>query len=286
MRSTRLRNYARSEALRSLESATWKPAGVPLSPVDRGELEDPIAEWLDGHGVDSRLAYALVERGLTAADLDRAAPAFGAGQLAPVLRYLAADRAVHGLLAEISSATDRIHALVAAVKKHTHMDRAPAPEPIRLGEHLADTVTLMGAMAARKRVSVELRVEADLPAVTASVADLNQVWMHLVDNAIDAVGESGRIVVDARRDRNSVVVRVIDNGTGIPEELQERVFEPFFTTKDVGEGRGLGLDVVRSVVLSHRGTVDLTSIPGRTEVRVTLPASGSESPVSSAAALS
>jgi nitrogen-specific signal transduction histidine kinase len=84
------------------------------------------------------------------------------------------------------------------------------------------------------------------------------------------------IDIGARRDRSNVVVRIIDDGTGIPKELQERVFEPFFTTKDVGEGRGLGLDVVRSVVLSHRGTIDLTSIPGRTEFRVTLPTSGSE----------
>jgi signal transduction histidine kinase len=261
------------EALQSLESVRRKTASEPLSPLDRAEHEDRVMEWLDGHKVDIRLADALVERGLTVTDLDAAASAFGAGQLAPVLMYLAADRTVRGLIAETSSAADRIHALVAAVKKHTHMDRAPAPVSIRLEEHLADTVTLMSARAARKRLSVELRVEADLPAVTASVADLNQVWMHLVDNAIDAVGESGRIDIDARRDRNNVVVRIIDDGTGIPEELQERVFEPFFTTKDVGEGRGLGLEVVRSVVLSHRGTVDLTSIPGRTEFRVTLPMS-------------
>jgi signal transduction histidine kinase len=264
------------EALQSLESATRKTASEPLSPLDRAEIEDRIMEWLSGHGVDTRLADALVERGLTVADLDAAVPAFGAGQLARVLRYLAAERAVQGLIAAISSATDRIHSLVAAVKKHTHMDRAPAPEPIRLDDHLADTVTLVSARAALKRVSVELHIEADLPTVEASVADLNQVWMHLVDNAIDAVGESGRITVDARRDRSSVVVRIIDDGTGIPEELQERVFEPFFTTKDVGKGRGLGLDVVRSVVLGHRGTVDLTSIPGRTEFRVTLPTSGGE----------
>jgi signal transduction histidine kinase len=265
-------------ALQSLQSAARKPAGAPLPPLDRAELEDGVMEWLDAHRVDTRLAYALVERGLTVADLDAAVPEFGAGQLARVLRYLAADQAVDGLIAEISSATDRIHALVAAVKKHTHMDRAPAPEPIRLEEHLADTVTLMSARAALKSVSVELRIEADLPAVTASVADLNQVWMHLVDNAIDAVGEAGRIVIDARRDGNSVVVRIVDDGTGIPEELQERVFEPFFTTKDVGRGRGLGLDIVRSVVLGHRGAVELTSIPGRTEFRVTLPTSGGRNP--------
>jgi signal transduction histidine kinase len=175
-------------------------------------------------------------------------------------------------MADISSSTERIHSLVAAVKKHTHMDRAPV-EPIRLEEHLSDAVTLMSSKASLKDVSVELSVEADLPAVEASVSELNQVWMHLVDNAIDAAPESGRIAIDARRDHDRVVVRVIDDGPGIPEERQERVFEPFFTTKEVGEGRGLGLDVVRTVVLSHRGTVDLASSPGRTEFRVTLPAS-------------
>jgi signal transduction histidine kinase len=153
------------------------------------------------------------------------------------------------------------------------MDRAPAFEPIHIEEHLGDTVTLMSGKAALKGASLELHVEGGLPMVEASVAELNQVWMHLVDNAIDAVGESGHISIEARRDQNKVVVGVIDDGPGIPEDLQERVFEPFFTTKDVGEGRGLGLDIVQNVVRDHRGTVHLASIPGRTEFRVTLPTS-------------
>jgi len=259
------------DAFQSLESVVSKAAGDPRSALDRDECEDRVVEWLDDQGIDSRLAYPLVERGLTVADLDAAAPTFGAGQLAPALRYLAADRAVRALVADLSTATGRIHALVAAVKKHTNMDRASAAERIRLEEHLADTITLLSAKAALKRTSVELSVAADLPAIEASVADLNQVWIHLVDNAIDAVGESGRIAVDARREGNSVVVQVIDDGPGIPEESREQVFEPFFTTKDVGEGRGLGLDIVRTVVLSHRGTVSVTSIPGRTAFRVALP---------------
>ncbi len=264
------------EALRSLESVAQKPPGKPLSPLGRAELEERVIEWLDEKKIDTHLAYPLVESGITVVELDAAAPAFGAVQLPVALRYLGANQTVRGLIDDISSATDRIHTLVAAVKKHTHMDRSSAAEQTRLHEHLADTVTLMSAKAALKGVSVEVRVEADLPPIEASVADLNQVWMHLVDNAIDAVGESGRITIDAERDRNSVVVRIVDNGPGIPKENQEHVFEPFFTTKDVGAGRGLGLDIVRSVILSHRGTVDVTSVPGRTEFRVSLPACGFE----------
>lgn len=224
------------EALQSLESRSEEQAGGPLSPIDRAELEDRVMEWLDDQGADGGLAYPLMERGLTVADLEAAARSLDAGPLGLVLRYLAADRTVRALLADVSS------------------------------------------KAALKNVVVELSVEADLPTVEASVADLNQVWMHLVDNAIDAVGESGRIAIDARRDRQAAVVRIIDDGPGIPEEWKARVFEPFFTTKNVGEGRGLGLDVVRSVVLSHRGTVDLSSIPGRTEFRVALPACDAERP--------
>ncbi len=262
------------DALRSLESAAGREAAGPLSPIARAEAEDRIAEWLDDQGIDAGLAYALAEHGLTDADLQAAAPAFDAGALGTVLRYVAADAAVRGLVADIGGATARIHSLVAAVKKHTHMDRAPVVEPIRLDEHLADTVTLMSSKASLKGITVELSIQPGLPPVEASVSDLNQVWMHLLDNAIDAAPGAGRIAIDARQDQGRVVVRVIDDGPGIPPELHERVFEPFFTTKEVGEGRGLGLDIVRTVVTGHRGTVALTSGPGRTELCVQLPAGG------------
>ncbi|MGD8281346.1 MAG: HAMP domain-containing sensor histidine kinase, partial [Gemmatimonadota bacterium] len=117
-------------------------------------------------------------------------------------------------------------------------------------------------------------VEGVVPPVLGSVVDLNQVWMHLIDNAIDAAPEGGHIDIDVQPGQDTVVVRVVDDGPGIPAENHERVFEPFFTTKDVSQGRGLGLDVVQTVVRAHRGIVELSSVPGRTELRVTLPAGG------------
>jgi signal transduction histidine kinase len=261
-------------ALGSLESGALEMPAERLSPLQLSDREDGWVDWLAGRGVDTELAYPLAESGLTVDDLGAVAEACDGGQLAVLLRYLAADCAARGLTAVIASSAERIHSLVAAVKKHTHMDRAPAAEPIRLGQHLADTVMLTSAKASLKGVSVELHVEPDLPPVEGSVADLNQVWMHLVDNAIDAADGPGRITIDARLVQEHLVIGVIDDGPGIAPELQERVFDPFFTTKEVGEGRGLGLDTVRTVVHAHRGMVELTSIPGRTEFRVTLPAWG------------
>jgi len=152
------------------------------------------------------------------------------------------------------------------------MDRAQTPEPIRLEEHLADTVALMTSKASLKGASMELRVASELPTVEANVSELNQAWIHLLDNAIDAVPDAGHIAIDVQLEGSTVVVSVTDDGPGIPADMQDRVFDPFFTTKEVGEGRGLGLDIVRTVVADHRGSVLLTSIPGRTEFRVLLPA--------------
>jgi signal transduction histidine kinase len=258
-------------ALESLEAAAGTQGTEPLSALALSELEDRLTEWLEHRGVDGGLAYPLAEAGLTIADLDAAAVPLDAGQLEVVMRYVVAASEARALTAEITSATERIHALVTAVKNHTNMDRGSAIEPIRLEQHLADAVTLLGSKATLKGVAVELDLEADLPEVQGSVSDLNRVWFHLLDNALDAATESGRITIDAARTEDGVVVRFVDDGPGIPQERQEQVFEPFFTTKDVGEGRGLGLDVVRTVVQSHRGTVDLSSVPGRTEFRVVLP---------------
>jgi len=271
--ASRLDDESRA-ALEALERAAEAGASEPLTPVQRAGVEDEVMDWLDERGVDPDLAYPLTESGVSVGALEAAASAVDADHLEKVLRYVSAGAAARALGRDILSAATRVHSLVAAVKKHTHMDRAPAREPVRLAEHLPDVVTLLDTKASLKKVSLDLIVEPDLPPVMGSVADLNQVWMHLIDNAIDAATEEGWIAVEARADHDVVYVCVIDDGPGIPEEDRERIFEPFFTTKQVGRGRGLGLDVVRTVVHAHRGAVELSRTPGRTEFRVSLPAAG------------
>jgi len=114
-------------------------------------------------------------------------------------------------------------------------------------------------------------VAEDLPRVRGFGGELNQVWGNLVDNALDAVAEGGRVTVIGRVENGKVVVRVTDNGSGIPAEVKSRIFDPFFTTKPVGKGTGLGLDIVRRLVDRNDGLIEVDSEPGRTEFRVTLP---------------
>jgi signal transduction histidine kinase len=114
-------------------------------------------------------------------------------------------------------------------------------------------------------------VPTDLPLVPGNAGELNQVWSNLLENALDAVDESGHVIVRAERDGPSVVVRVIDDGPGIPPDVEGRIFDPFFTTKPIGQGTGLGLDISRRVVRGHDGQIAVESRPGRTEFRVILP---------------
>ena len=100
---------------------------------------------------------------------------------------------------------------------------------------------------------------------------MNQVWMNLVGNAVDAVDEGGEVSVHLETEGAWVVVRVVDNGSGIPEDQQARIFDPFFTTKKVGEGTGLGLQIAQTRVREHGGIIDFDSRPGRTEFQVRLP---------------
>ena len=165
----------------------------------------------------------------------------------------------------------RISALVTAVKGFTHMDQAAVAEPVDLASSLSNTVAVLNAKARAKSVAVAIRLDASLPRVQGFVGELNQIWANLIDNALDAVPESGRVEVTASGDERRVVVRVIDNGAGVAPEIRERIFDPFFTTKGVGKGTGLGLDIVRRLVVHNEGEISVESRPGRTEFRVSLP---------------
>ena len=241
------------------------------SPIEQSEREDAIADWLADHGADVASAEALADTAVTVEALDRLAAAVGGPALNAVLRWAAAGCAVRGLATEIQEAAVSISGLVIAIKGVTHMDQASVAGPLDLTRSLANTVAVLKAKARAKSVAVVVDVETDLPRVRGFAGELNQIWANLIDNALDAVPDSGRVEVTAKRERQGVVVRVVDNGKGIPSGIRERIFDPFFTTKPVGQGTGLGLDIVRRLVRHNDGDIEVDSQPGRTEFRVSLP---------------
>jgi signal transduction histidine kinase len=243
-----------------------------LSGLALADREEEIAGWLAARGIGESIAEDLAKTPVTVDVLERLAGALDGKNLATALRWIAADCAARSVAIDIERAATRIHGLVTAVKGFTHMDRDPDVGPVVISSGLSDTVALLAGKAKSKSVEINLDIAKDLPAVFGLNAEINQIWMNLVDNAIDAAPVNGHVTVRASHEGPRVVVRVLDDGPGISADIRESIFDPFFTTKSVGEGTGLGLDIVRRIIEWHNGEIEVSSAPGRTEFRVSLPA--------------
>jgi signal transduction histidine kinase len=241
------------------------------STLEQSDREEAMEAWLAGHGLDTTNAQILADTEVTFEVLELLAVGVERPALNAVLRWAAAGCAVRNLTSKIQESAIRVSNLVNAVKGFTHMDQANVAEPVDLGSCLANTVTVLQSKAREKLVDVTLELEAEVPKVRGFAAELNQVWGNLIDNALDAADNGGRVQVLANRDNQSVVVRILDDGAGIPHEIRDRIFDPFFTTKPMGQGTGLGLDIARRLVRHNEGAIAFESQPGRTEFRVTLP---------------
>jgi signal transduction histidine kinase len=257
--------------------SAWKTrASSEASPgaLERSRLEQQVGDWLDERGVgDSwNLVEPIVAAGLDPDDLRQLTEGVAATALSDLITWLAGIIGAQSLARDIRASSGRITELVGSVKVYSHMDRANDRERTDLREGIDSTLVMLGHKLKIKNITLERIYAPDLPPVNAFAGELNQVWTNLADNAIDAMSNNGLLRVETARDGGTAVVRIIDNGGGIPREAQSRVFEAFFTTKPLGEGTGLGLDIVQRIVAQqHGGTVDVESEPGRTVFTVRLP---------------
>ncbi len=267
----------RAEAQRLVElqkdavgrAATATGAGGALAAADR---EDALTDLLDDRDLEGwRLAPPLAEAGVDeawiAAVEDAAGPALRAA-----VEWVVASLTARGLVRDLDESTRRISEIVTAVKDYTHMDRAET-QTVNLRDGIESTLTILAHKLKQGDVRVVRDYDPDLPPITAHASQLNQVWTNLIDNAIDAVGGDGTVRILTLRAGDEAVVEVVDDGPGVPPDVQSRIFEPFFTTKEVGAGTGLGLDIVRRIVETHHGQVRVLSEPGETRFEVRLPIS-------------
>ena len=111
----------------------------------------------------------------------------------------------------------------------------------------------------------------DVPLLQAFGSELNEAWAALIENSLDAMGDSGTLTLSAKLQGKTILVEITDTGHGIPPEFADHVFEPFFTTKPFGKGLGLGLDTVQRVIQKHFGAVAFDSKPHETTFHVRLP---------------
>ncbi|MBI2342100.1 MAG: GHKL domain-containing protein, partial [Deltaproteobacteria bacterium] len=103
----------------------------------------------------------------------------------------------------------------------------------------------------------------DIPKVMANTGQLNQVWMNLLKNAIDAIEGNGEVWIKTSLFEKTITVEIRDSGKGIPHDMMSKIFDPFFTTKPEGEGTGLGLSICQQIINRWHGSIDVQSSPGK-----------------------
>lgn len=186
---------------------------------------------------------------------------------AMLLRETAKEAAIVERARKIGDAADRCARIV---KTFLAMARQQPSEmrPVRLNDVVESALEMTGYMLRTHDVDVSLELNPTVPPILADGDQINQVLTNLIVNALHAMENQPmphrlRLVTHYDRGRRQAVLKVVDNGRGVPEEVASRIFEPFFTTKDHGEGTGIGLTIVHRIVDAHGGSIALESAPGR-----------------------
>jgi signal transduction histidine kinase len=193
------------------------------------------------------------------------------------LNWLGALVSSVSLVCAIEESITRVSDLVMAVKKFAYDERSAARE-VDVHDSLQSTLTILGHKLRIKQIDLEKRFAASPSVIQTRGSALAQVWTNLIDNAVDASAQGGKLEIATWSEPETeqlparLAVSITDHGTGIPPEVLPRIFEAFFTTKSQGSGTGLGLEIAHRIVTQKfGGAIDVESEPGRTQFTVRLP---------------
>jgi two-component system NtrC family sensor kinase len=138
----------------------------------------------------------------------------------------------------------------------------PRLEDVDVNDTVRQTIAILDNYARINNIDIRTDLDSALPIIAGDQAQLQQVFLNLISNAIDAIGKDGWIRVKSIRSGGKILVSVTDNGPGIPEDMHRKVFDPFFTTKSAGKGTGLGLWISYSIMEKMGGSISLDSKVG------------------------
>jgi len=137
----------------------------------------------------------------------------------------------------------------------------PRLEDVDVSQTLTQTIGLLENYARINNINIRTDFAPDIPIIASDQSQLQQVFLNLISNAIDAIGKDGRVEVLSRRRDDRIAVEIVDNGPGIPLEMQKRIFDPFVTTKQPGKGTGLGLWISYNIMEKLGGKISFSSQP-------------------------
>jgi signal transduction histidine kinase len=256
--------------IEEIHRACQAESDTSMSPIQKADHQDKITDWLERQQMTPTFAVPLADTPITIKQLDKLAKVIPGNALEVTLKWIVTSCTTRSLATEIEHTATQIYKVVNGVKKFTYMGNLAEKEFVDVEPGIRDTISVLIAKTKSKSAAIILEIDANLPRVYANGSDLNQVWFSLLDNALDAISNSGIIRVEVSSELDRVNVRIIDDGPGMASDIIANIFDPFFTTKPPGQGTGLGLDIARRLLRRYNGDISVHSEPGRTEFSVSL----------------
>ena len=252
---------------------------VPMSSIEQSDAEEALACWMEEAHVEGawKLSPSLISMGIDVPELQCARTTFTGEIFTDALNWLEALVSSMQLVGTIEESIGRVTDLVSAVKSYAYEGRGQR-QTIDVNKSIHATLVVLGHKLREKQIVLEKSFAQDLPLLETECQGLNQIWTNILDNAIDASAQMGKVNIRTWMETTEqpdphklICIAIKDNGAGIPIESQQHIFDPFYTTKPVGVGTGLGLGIVYRIVEQYGGNIRFSSVPGETEFVIKLP---------------
>jgi signal transduction histidine kinase len=257
--------------IEEVEAWLFESGTRPIDGLALSDLEARLESVLQSYGqVNSwELSASLARCGMPADTLTSLLVQLEPRTARAALCRIAATAQMSILLRTIESSITGISNLVRTVKEYTNMDQG-ALQNVDVARSLETTLGTL-AHSLKPGITVHRAYQPIPLLVNTAGTELNQVWTNIIENAIDAMLGKGELHIRTSREDDYIVVEIGDSGHGIPPEIRPYIFDPFFTTKGVGDGTGLGLNTVQTIVKKLGGNIQVASKPGDTRFQVWLP---------------
>ncbi len=233
---------------------------VKIDPSEQRVLRHDMAVALENFGIKeaANLAQVLINLGYEANKLKPLTESFNVEQLTICLSWLDKISQIYGLLDNIGRGVTRISGIVEALKTYSDLDQT-SPEQVNIQDELEEAIIALRKQL-KSGVTIQRHYAKELPEIRGYSDELCQVFVNIIDNAIDAMNGYGLINLRTYQENGYVAVEIEDNGPGVPADIQNKIFEPFFTTKPPGDGMGMGLHICQKIVVQkHRGQLAVHS---------------------------
>lgn len=181
------------------------------------------------------------------------------------LRELAPEHPSYTDLQEAEQATLRCKRIVQDLLEFSRQNKEEMASPVQLNEVLKRVIPLVNVQARTSRIQIHCNYEKNLPMIRANFHKLQQVFLNIITNAFQSMGQRGALKIRTEFDANKseVMITIEDNGPGIPPAIIDKIFDPYFTTKKQGEGTGLGLSITYGIIQEFKGSIEAKSTEGK-----------------------